>query len=937
MGWGTGFFVAPGLILTCAHVVQEAKGESVQVRWQKQENWAQAVVEKSLPEPYDLALLRVTLPIDANPPCVYLDGAIQSRDPLYLFGYPDQDFPNGCPVTVDCEGLTGDEPALIKFALGQVRPGMSGSPLLNQRTGKVCGIVKFTRDRSSDLGGGAVSTTAILAQFLEVQSKNYQFHKQNVTWSSLLPKPVLLNWRERQDYQNRQILLNKVRNAWIKGVLENSLYSKAPIELGLEERFDILELAHETPEVPTQRLKKDTRVINQFDKLGAGRTLVLLGVPGSGKTTTLLELARDLIARAEQDVSLPIPVVFNLSSWANPKQKIQNWLVRELSTKYQVSRALGKAWIREQQILLLLDGLDEVREDLRGFCIQAINRFYREFGQTEIVVCSRLKDYENLQERFHFQEAIILQPLTQEQVNDYLNRAGEKLAGVRIAWQIDPVMQELAQTPLMLSVMALVYEGVPAQELPQMSLDEWQNHLWDKYIDRMFERRRGDQRYSKEQTIAWLSFLAEKMAQESQKLFLIEDIQSTWLRSRTQRWIYRLGVGLTSGLIIEVVFGLTIGLIVGSLSAEMLVGLISGTVLGLWKKFEQKLLAIISGAILGSTIGLVGQPAGLPVAGPLLGLLYGAISGGLIALLSKLFPSRRIQKTTRFNQAVWKSLINSLRITWIVLCLIIIPMLLLVNAPIRPPLAALIGLIGLLAGGLFCIQHLILRILLWWHGHTPWNYARFLQYSEEKALLQRVGGSYQFIHSLLQQKLRVSDLNKEDSFVPSLWLKSTLIAIVLISLLLAGSLPLLIDTGRIRSEIAASMSPRLQSEDRVIINKIFYHFHKPETGDIISYKSTKTLQKEGFDLKQIIALPGQSLEISNGKIYVNSKFIVKSEITSRSSIYKSQKIQSDSYLISANRQNASSKIPVSGIIHRNDIIGRVTFRYWPPNRVGKIY
>jgi len=173
MGWGTGFFVAPGWILTCAHVVKEAKGEPIKVRWQNQENWAQAVVERSIADPYDLALLQVTLPANANPPCVYLDEEIRSRDPLYLFGYPDQDFPNGCPVTFNCEGLTGDEPALIKFALGQVRPGMSGSPLLNQRTGKVCGIVKFTRDRSFNLGGGVVLTTTILSQFPELVEQQH--------------------------------------------------------------------------------------------------------------------------------------------------------------------------------------------------------------------------------------------------------------------------------------------------------------------------------------------------------------------------------------------------------------------------------------------------------------------------------------------------------------------------------------------------------------------------------------------------------------------------------------------------------------------------------------------------------------------------------------------------------------------------------------------
>jgi hypothetical protein len=185
-GWGTGFFVAPEWILTCAHVVQGAKDEPVQVRWQTQENWAEAVVVRSLPNPYDLALLRVMLPSDANPPCVYLDKELRSGHELYFFGYPDEDFDNGCPVTGNCEGLTGDVPPLIKFKQAQVRPGMSGSALLNQHTGKVCGIVKFTRNSSFDLGGGAVPTSVILAQLPELVEQQRSFHQCNQRWNDLV-------------------------------------------------------------------------------------------------------------------------------------------------------------------------------------------------------------------------------------------------------------------------------------------------------------------------------------------------------------------------------------------------------------------------------------------------------------------------------------------------------------------------------------------------------------------------------------------------------------------------------------------------------------------------------------------------------------------------------------------------------------------------------
>ncbi len=212
-GWGTGFFVAPELILTCAHVVDRARGRPIQVRWQNHENWAEAVVERSVPdELYDLALLRVTLPTNANPPCVYLDNKIKSRDPLYLFGYPDTDFPNGCPVTGNCEGLTGDEPGFIKFAVGQVRPGMSGSPLLNQRTGKVCGIVKFTRDPSFDLGGGAVQTVVILAQFPQLVEQQQLFHQREKLWLQQIEVVSEVAQNAYQQSQAKDIILRHLED-----------------------------------------------------------------------------------------------------------------------------------------------------------------------------------------------------------------------------------------------------------------------------------------------------------------------------------------------------------------------------------------------------------------------------------------------------------------------------------------------------------------------------------------------------------------------------------------------------------------------------------------------------------------------------------------------------------------------------------------------------
>jgi hypothetical protein len=49
-------------------------------------------------------------------------------------------------------------------------------------------------------------------------------------------------------------------------------------------------------------------------------------------------------------------------------------------------------------------------------------------------------------------------------------------------------------------------------------------------------------------------------------------------------------------------------------------------------------------------------------------------------------------------------------------------------------------------GGLACVQHVCLRWVLWQRGIAPWNLAQFLDYCVERRLLQRVGGTYRFLH-----------------------------------------------------------------------------------------------------------------------------------------------------------------------------------------------
>jgi predicted NACHT family NTPase len=53
-----------------------------------------------------------------------------------------------------------------------------------------------------------------------------------------------------------------------------------------------------------------------------------------------------------------------------------DWSIDELREKYQVPKSLSEPWIREQQLILLLDGLDEVNEEHRNDCVRAVNDIY---------------------------------------------------------------------------------------------------------------------------------------------------------------------------------------------------------------------------------------------------------------------------------------------------------------------------------------------------------------------------------------------------------------------------------------------------------------------------------------------------------------------------------------------------------------------------------
>ena len=445
--------------------------------------------------------------------------------------------------------------------------------------------------------------------------------------STLDKPPVTLS---RKAYRDRQALLNKVKNYWIKGVLERSLHNQILIELGLEERLDFADpfnMALGMVNQAQKTLAPGTQAIEIFDALGEGRSLLILGEPGSGKTITLLQLTRDLIARAEQDVNHLIPVVFNLSSW-NGKQSIADWLVEELNTKYQIPKSVGKQWVAQQKLLLLLDGLDEVAADKRDECVVSLNYFQQTQG-AEIVVCSRIKDYEALSNRLNVQSAIHLGLLTTGQIQRYLDSLGPQVTGLRELLATDTALQELAQTPLMLNLMVMSYEGVAITDLPKLNVvADRRQQLFNVYIQRMLKRRTACHYYSETNVNRWLIWLAQQMYEQSKTIFLIEEIQYSWLKTTAQRnayhWVIKGGIGLVYGLVIGINYSL-----VSNFKAGILAGVISGIIVSLLFKIGGRPIDICVDALMFASPAVFLAGFEIPLLSLLFGILYG--SGGAIA------------------------------------------------------------------------------------------------------------------------------------------------------------------------------------------------------------------------------------------------------------------------------------------------------------------
>ena len=204
---GTGFFVAPGQVVTCGHVVHGAA--QLRVSWQGREALASvadaAPPLQSVDDPRryplpDLAVLQVGGDgAGWDHPCVGLvSGPLAlggTPAGLYLAGYTVEHgaSPALTGVTAEFESLvTEGADTFFKLKRGQLLPGFSGSPLLNLQTQAVAAIAESTRGAGVELGGFAVPVDAVAVAFPAVVSANQEFHASDKRWTDAADQELAL-------------------------------------------------------------------------------------------------------------------------------------------------------------------------------------------------------------------------------------------------------------------------------------------------------------------------------------------------------------------------------------------------------------------------------------------------------------------------------------------------------------------------------------------------------------------------------------------------------------------------------------------------------------------------------------------------------------------------------------------------------------------------
>ena len=134
-----------------------------------------------------------------------------------------------------------------------------------------------------------------------------------------------------------------------------------------------------------------------------------------------------------------------------------------------------------------------------------------------------------------------------------------------------------------------------------------------------------------------------------------------------------------------------------------------------------------------------------------------------------------------------------------------------------------------------------------------------------------------------------------------------------------------------------SMAPLLSDQERIFINKFVYRFEPIERGDVVVF--WYPLDRSKSFIKRVVGLPGETVELRAGRLYVGGKELIEPYVPSNyldGTNYPPVIVPPDHFFVMGDHRDSSNDSRVFGPVKREFIYGKAVFAYWPVDHFGSL-
>jgi hypothetical protein len=509
---GSGFFVAPDLVLTCAHVIADDRDDipdHVTAIWRGEQ--MQLVVLKSKWHTgkaggADLALLRSPLRCELF---LRFAARVEPGDELWSYGYPAGLYRTGDSVSFRHEGpsVRVDGAILMRVTQGNARPGFSGAPVVDWVTGGICGVLRLGDQASAGSSGGRlVPANIVRDRYPELVTAG-----DDGSWAGLLtdeqlragawPYPgtairqYLTAARTTARHHPYRIALRSAPDLTEVYLRQHvTAYAEAP--RSAPPRPGTPDARAGSAELAQVFQKMDIQELLQRSRSGV---VLIVGGPGSGKSSMLRDLlgrtATGWLSGARGDF---VPILVPARALAEPLEftpSIAQGLRRELGPRLDTSALaalLEKEPVEGAPWMFLLDGVDEVVDARdRAQIFEAVAQRLGDPRYRFLLTTRMLPPGEMDALRARGVLSFEIQPFDAGQLRILAERwfTALDLPGVpelvdRFSRQIvDSRVTQLARYPLLATIICIVFARNPGQELPRSRVE-----LYEEFIRLLLDK-----------------------------------------------------------------------------------------------------------------------------------------------------------------------------------------------------------------------------------------------------------------------------------------------------------------------------------------------------------------------------------------------------------------------------------------------------------------